>query len=247
MAGGNKTKTKKYKSERPSYSTTSKGRTKASRRAAKAPAEPITPSPQPKPSQKRPRSKSPVATPPSSAKKRTAAAPIDETFELAGTIIRTCVKDHWWRVTPDPCAKDDICVGSQQEWSNVLPVLIEAGLLDTKRIDGTNFDLMYNSDKWKQMRDDLDRNHAIVMHLSTFRPRGKKKSHYFCLQLKKKQSKNDKMASKMANTPNFSGPSAQKAWEKRNHRSEHISERIRRRSGGQLGRKLKEYRKKATQ
>ena len=41
------------------------------------------------------------------------AAPIDKSFELAGTIIRTCIKDHWWRVTPDPCAKDDICVGSQ--------------------------------------------------------------------------------------------------------------------------------------
>ena len=60
MAGGNKTKAKKHIFPAPSYSTTPKGRTKASRRAAKAAVEPKTPSQSSKPSQKRSRSKSPA-------------------------------------------------------------------------------------------------------------------------------------------------------------------------------------------
>ena len=52
---------------------------------------------------------------PSSAKKRTAPPPIPMAFLLAADVIRRAGKDLWWRVTPDSCGKDDICVGSRQK------------------------------------------------------------------------------------------------------------------------------------
>ena len=151
--------------------------------------------------------------------------------------------DHWWRVTPDAAQKDDVCVGSLQTWANVLPVFIEADLLRAKSIDGMNYDLNYNSFRWEMIKEELDEKHGIVMHLSPYRPKKKKTSYYFCIQKKKNITKEDNMMGKLSNQPQYSGPAAQKTWESKNPRSEHISERVGRRSSGQLGRKLKEYRK----
>ena len=135
MAGGNKTKAKKHIFSAPSYSTTSKGRTKASRRVTKASVEPKMPSPPLKPSQKRPRSKSPASTPSSSAKKRRTADPVDKSHQLASFILKACPVENWWRVTPDSAKKNDVCVDSRQTWANVLPVFVEANLLRTESID----------------------------------------------------------------------------------------------------------------
>ena len=151
--------------------------------------------------------------------------------------------DHWWRVTPDSAQKDDVCVGSLQTWADVLPVFIEADLLRTKSIDGMSYDLNHNSSRWEMIKKELGENHDIVMHLSPYRPKKKKASYYFCIQKKKSMTNEDIMMGKMANKPTFSGPSAQKAWESKNPRSEHISERVGRRSGGELRRSLKQYRK----
>lgn len=185
MAGPNKTEVKRRKTKKKSYSSSKKGETKAQRKetyTSEASAEPKTPSKQPTPSQKRPRPKSPATAPPSSAKKRTGPAPLDEAFDLAGRVIRACPKDYWWRVTPDSSQKDDICVGSKEEWSNVLPVLVRAGLLDTKMSYGMKCALHFHRAKWQDMVHHLDRDHNIVMHLSTYHPFGKKRSHYFCIQ-----------------------------------------------------------------
>ena len=180
MAGPNKTEVKRRKTKKKSYSSSKKGGTKAQRKetyTSEASAEPKTPSQSSKPSQKRSRSKSPAPTPSSSAKRRrrqTIVAPVDHSFELASLVIRACPVDHWWRVSPNYAEKDDVCVGSQQTWADVLPVFIEADLLRTKSIDGIKYELNYNSARWDMMKEELDEKHGIVMHRSAYRQKTKR-------------------------------------------------------------------------
>ena len=151
--------------------------------------------------------------------------------------------DRWWRVSPNYAEKDDVCVGSQQTWADVLPVFIEADLLRTKSIDGIKYELNYNSARWDMMKEELDEKHGIVMHRSAYRQKTKNKSYYFCIQNKKAMARKDAMMGKLPNQPQYSGPAGQKAWEKQNHQSEHISKRIVGRSSGQIRRRLKGRRK----
>ena len=132
MTTTNQTTPKKYKRSRTSFSGSKRGNTKASRKAAKAAAEPKTPSPSANTSKKRPHGQkvAPAKPSPSSAKKRTAPPPIPMAFLLAADVIRRAGKDLWWRATPDSCGKDDICVGSRQKWEDVLPAFIEADLVN---------------------------------------------------------------------------------------------------------------------
>ena len=115
---------------------------------------------------------------------------------------------------PDSDGSDDICVGSGQGWENVLSVLFHAGLLRTKAIDGGKFKLTPNEAKWKEMKLYLEDEHNLVMHESTYRPRGKSKcgliQKYICIQVKKKVKKTAKDAK---NVPRFTGPGAQKAYQ----------------------------------
>ena len=94
-------------------------------------------------------------------------------FLLAADVIRRAGKDLWWRVTPDSCGKDDICVGSRQKWEDVLPAFIEADLLRSKSVGGGKYELQYNEEKWKDMQQHLKEHCSLKLHLSTCRPRGK--------------------------------------------------------------------------
>ena len=125
MTTTNQTTPKKYRRSRTSFSGSKRGNTKASRKAAKAAAEPKTPSPSANTSKKRPRSSSP---PPSRRhrRRRRRGRPLllsPWPFSLQQmSVIRRAGKDLWWRATPDSCGKDDICVGSRQKWvEDVLP------------------------------------------------------------------------------------------------------------------------------
>ena len=92
-------------------------------------------------------------------------------FLLAADVIRRAGKDLWWRVTPDSCGKDDICVGSRrQKWEDVLPAFIEADLLRSKSVGGGKYELQYNEEKWKDMQQHLKEHCSLKLHLSTHRP-----------------------------------------------------------------------------
>ena len=123
-------------------------------------------------------------------------------FLLAADVIRRAGKDLWWRVTPDSCGKDDICVGSRQKWEeDVLPAFIEADLLRSKSVGGGKYELQYNEEKWKDMQQHLKEHCSLKLHLSTHRPR---------------EGRQDAGRSSCDNHPKFSGPEGQKVHEKRN-------------------------------
>ena len=215
MAGPSTTPAKKRKVKSKSYSSGKGKKTKAERKASKssaAPATPKTSTPRAIKTKKRQRSTSPQKTPPSSAKKRTEPAPIPRAFYLAASVIRKCDTHLWWRVTPDSDESDDICVGSRQAWENVLPVLCHAGLLRTKEVSAGvgKYQLIPIEAKWKEMQQYLEDEHNLVMHMSTYRPRGKRRcgliQKYICTQVKK-TGKGAK------NTPRFNGPGGQKAYQ----------------------------------
>ena len=131
-------------------------------------------------------------------------------FLLAADVIRRAGKDLWWRVTPDSCGKDDICVGSRQKWEDVLPAFIEADLLRSKSVGGGKYELQHNEEKWKDMQQHLKEHCSLKLHLSTCRPRGKTRRRALCVcahRLRKKKEDNH---------PKFSGPEGQKVHEKRN-------------------------------
>ena len=97
-------------------------------------------------------------------------------FLLAADVIHRAGKDLWWRVTPDSCGKDDICVvGSRQKWEeDVLPAFIEADLLRSKSVGGGKYELQqHHEEKWKDMQQHLKEHCSLKLHLSTCRPRGK--------------------------------------------------------------------------
>ena len=83
-------------------------------------------------------------------------------FLLAADVIRRAGKDLWWRVTPDSCGKDDICVGSRQKWEDVLPAFIEADLLRSKSVGGGKHELQYNEEKWKDMQQHLKEHCSLI-------------------------------------------------------------------------------------
>ena len=116
----------------------------------------------------------------------------------------------WWRVTPDAFGEDDVCVGSVQKWEDVLPAFIEADLLQTKSVGGGKYELHHNEAKWRDMQQHLEEHMKLKLHLSMYRPRGKKRRRalYVCVhKLHKKKEDNH---------PRFSGPEGQKLYEKQN-------------------------------
>jgi len=135
MAGPNTTPAKKHIFPAPSYSTTSKGRPKVSRRVTKAAVEPKMPSTPLKSSQKRPRSNRPRRCRHRQRRNEQLLIRSTNRISLRPFILKACPVDNWWRVTPDSAKKNDVCVDSRLTWANVLPVFVEANLLRTKSID----------------------------------------------------------------------------------------------------------------
>jgi hypothetical protein len=133
MAPPNTTK-KKYERKRTSYSSGrgKRGNTKATRQASKAREVAKAAGKSPNSSAKRPRPKSPATATPSSAKRRMEPATVPEAEKLVASVLTKCHRDVWWRITPDSYGEDDISVGSRQEWVDLLPILIQAGMLRAK-------------------------------------------------------------------------------------------------------------------
>jgi len=168
----------------------------------------------PNSSAKRPRPKSPATATPSSAKRRMEPATVTEAEKLVLMVLNKCHRDVWWRITPDSYGEDDISVGSRQEWVDLLPVLIEAGMLRAKySANDGQYQLVYSDASWRNMQHLLEKHHGMALHLSCFQPKGRRKAYYFCVKQKYAGNTEEE---KKKNRLQFTGPSGQKAFEKKN-------------------------------
>jgi hypothetical protein len=212
MAPPNTTK-KKYERKRTSYSSGrgKRGNTKATRQASKAREVAKAAGKSPNSSAKRPRPKSPARPTPSSAKRRVEPAAVTEAEKLVALVLTKCHRDVWWRITPDSYGEDDISVGSRQEWVDLLPILIQAGMLRViySGNDG-QYQLVYSDASWRKMQHVLAEHHNMALHLSVFQSKGRRKkrrSYYFCV--KQKYAGNTEEEEKKKNRLQFTGPSGQ--------------------------------------
>ena len=79
-------------------------------------------------------------------------ATVPEAEKLVASVLTKCHRDVWWRITPDSYGEDDISVGSRQEWVDLLPILIQAGMLRAKYSgnDG-QYQLVYSNERLQRL------------------------------------------------------------------------------------------------
>ena len=122
-------------------------------------------------SNKKPSPTPPLKQPPTTTTRRQSndSAPIikddDGSLALAAEIVKKLPTDLWWRSLQDPDGEVDIAIGSRQEWSLIIPVLLKSGLYKPPGVGvAGKYKLQFVKERWDELKQLLlEEKHNMFM------------------------------------------------------------------------------------